>query len=914
MAPTHKQSWIIPLTAPFTDPQGLLGMAGGKGTNLIRLESAGLPVPTGFVLSTSAYRFFIEENSLELIILGALPGATEVDLTILEKVSEKIQKLFSVDLLPSETANLITDAYAALGRPPVAVRSSATVEDLPGLSFAGQQDTYLNIVDEDSLIQSVVKCWASLWTARAIGYRNRNGIPHVGIGLAVVVQQMIQSESSGVLFTANPLTGLRSEVVIDATFGLGEALVSGQVEPDHYVVDSQSNSIVSKSLGAKALSIESAGEGGTVRVEKLHSAEQAIPDELILELSALGKKVESLDGIPQDIEWALAAGYLHLLQSRPITSIFPLPRNSDPSKLDIYFSFAAVQGMLDPMTPIGKQAMEIIFSVMSSAVLHKKITEKDQTILFTAAERFWVRFTPILRNTIGRKAADVALKFIEPTIHQTLATLLDDPRFQPERRGIRPKTLFTLARTFLPLVGNIFLNIASPEKRRLMIVQKGEDLLVELRKTIDGIQGDRFQRLEQASRLLSVFCERHLPKTFFLFVSGVASGMASYNFLYWAAGDIPEHFGQNGEISKSDLLMEVTRGIPNNPTTSMDLALWDTARVIRAETDSLRMFETLSPEELTEIYRQQKLPPKSTKSIDAFLTRYGLRGLGEIDLGRSRWINNPLHVFESLKGYIQITDPSRAPDVVFAGGEKHAQEAIGILAREARVHKHGWVKSRMVRVTADRARRLMGLRESPKFFAVRFMGLTRQAILSIAEEFARSGELEKAEDFIFLSFDELARFASHEGGDWKTLVLSRREIYDYEKKRRQIPRLILSDGRAFFEGIQSEDSSATRLPGSPVSPGVVEGRVRVVLDPRKTHLLPGEILVCPGTDPSWTPLFLTAGGLIMEVGGMMTHGAVVAREYGIPAVVGVHEATTRLQTGQRIRLDGSSGVIEILAE
>ncbi len=914
MTTSNKQSRIIPLSTNFTNPQETLTLAGGKGANLIRLTAAGFPVPAGFILSTSAYRFVVDKNSLESKILKLLPVNSEMDLYILEKASQKIRALFAARLLPPEIVEEVTGAYSTLGKPPVAVRSSATAEDLPGLSFAGQQDTYLNILDDKSLLQAVIDCWSSLWTARAIGYRNRNGIPHEGINLAVVIQKMVQSDVSGVLFTANPLTGLRSQVVIDATFGLGEALVSGQVEPDHYVVDTQGNAIVSKTIGSKALTIRSASRSGTVQEEKDRSEDQALSDGQILELASLGKQVESLDGVPQDIEWGLADGRLYLLQSRPVTSIFPLPVNPNPSPLDVYISFAAVQGMLDPMTPMGRNAMEILVAVMSSAIMHKKITPENQTAFLPAGERIWIRYTPIIRNTVGRKVAAVALRYVEPTILQALTGLLEDPRLQPERKGIRFRTLFPLVLTFLPLAVKVLFNIVSPEKRRQMIVQTGEDLIFEMKDWLSGLSADRDIHLQQLSGLVQKYCDHYLPKTFFLFVSGVASGMASYNFLHKAASEIPDDFGENGEFSKSNLLMEVTRGMPNNPTTMMDLALWETARVIRADPAARELFERLSPEILAKKYQQGNLPPSILQSIQSFLEEYGLRGFGEIDFGRPRWIEDPVHVLESLKGYVLITDPSRAPDAVFRSGEKSAQKAVDILAAEARRRKHGWIKSRQVRFFSGRARSLMGMRENPKFFAVRFMGLIREEILRTASEFVPTGELRQAEDIFFLSFAEMERFALQDRKDWTSLIRSRREVYEYEKNRRLIPRLILSDGRTFYEGMASIDANPDSLTGSPVSPGVVEGTVRVVLDPRTANLLPGEIMVCPGTDPSWTPLFLTAGGLIMEVGGMMTHGAVVAREYGIPAIVGVTDATSRLKTGQRISLDGSSGSIIILAE
>jgi pyruvate,water dikinase len=292
------------------------------------------------------------------------------------------------------------------------------------------------------------------------------------------------------------------------------------------------------------------------------------------------------------------------------------------------------------------------------------------------------------------------------------------------------------------------------------------------------------------------------------------------------------------------------------------------------------------------------------------MTRYGGRGLAEIDLGRPRWSEDPTHVIEVLSGFLLIDQAEKSPDVVFARGEAAAQAALDRLCAALRKSHGGWFKARLARFFAGRMRELIGARESPKFFAVRLFGLVRAALLQVGADLVRSGDLQRNDDLFFLSFSEIKAFANGEPGDWSKVVAARREANRRESLRRQVPRLLLSDGRAYYEGIISDGDSETTLSGSPVSPGIAEGPVRVVLNPREANLLPGEIMVCPGTDPSWTPLFLTAGGLVMEVGGMMTHGAVVAREYGIPAIVGVDQATRRLKTGDRIRIDGSTGLIQ----
>ena len=360
------------------------------------------------------------------------------------------------------------------------------------------------------------------------------------------------------------------------------------------------------------------------------------------------------------------------------------------------------------------------------------------------------------------------------------------------------------------------------------------------------------------------------------------------------------------------LALELTRGVPYNPTTEMDLELWDVARAIQNDPLMLQEFDRHDAQNLAARYQSGALPPSGQALIAGFLARYGGRGLGEIDLGRPRWNEDPTHVFEVLSSYLLIDQPDQSPDVVFARGVVSAQAALDTLCAALRKKRWGWWKARLARFFGGRMRALLGLRERPKFFAVRTMGALRVPLLQVGAELVALGDLNEPDDLFYLSFSELKAFAGQEPRAWKQIIASRREANRREYMRRQVPRLLLSDGRAFYEGIISTGSDANTLAGSPVSPGSAEGDVRVVLNPREANLRPGEILVCPGTDPSWTPLFLSAAGLVMEVGGMMTHGAVVAREYGIPAVVGVDQATRRLQTGQRIRIDGSTGIIQVI--
>lgn len=887
-----------------------LDMVGGKGMNLLRLSQAGLNIPTGFILTTNAYRLFTSANGLDETIAVILK-THDKGIADPEILSSKIRAAFSNGRVPLEVSTEILSNYEKLEGGPVAVRSSATFEDLPDTSFAGQQDTYLNIIGNDALLKAIVDCWSSLWTARAISYRIRNHISHERAALAVIIQEMVQSEVSGVLFTANPLTGLRTQVVIDATFGLGEALVSGKVEPDHYEVDLPSLKITRKMIGTKSFVILSQLDGGTISSSSKPDDSQALEDDQILALARLGKKVADLNGIPQDIEWALSKGAFHLLQTRPITSLFPTPDGMSMEPLKVMFSFAAVQGVMDPITPLGCDILKYVFAIGANLFGYNK-TPETQNILFVAGQRLWANFSALFRNTTGRSVIRGALSMVEPTVQQALEVIWDEPSFQPGKPGISFHTKLHLARFFIPLAGNVFLNILSPNSRGSYIRNNGENLLEIFRAKLSSLPGTGMERLVRQLDTYFEIIDRYIPRTLVLFISGVAAGMASFNALNQLARRSGEESNGDDKVYWKDVVLEVTRSLPGNPTTEMDLSLWDIARELKKDPPSLQAMRSLEPHEMAKRFQQGILPPVIQQVVEKFLERYGNRGFAEIDIGRARWAEDPTHIFEALTGYIQINDQDRDPNVVFAGGLKEARKAVGQIVFMARKSRHGWIKAALVKFFARRVRALMGLREAPKFFAVRMFGLLRLALVETGKELVKTGDLQTADDLFFLTFKELREFSTGVDRNWPEVISKRREIYQREFLRKQIPRLLLSDGRAFYEGMNHINGDENSMTGSPVSPGSVEGVVRVVFDPRKADLLPGEIMVCPGTDPSWTPLFLTASALIMEVGGMMTHGAVVAREYGIPAVVGVHQATSRLKTGQRVRINGSSGIITLL--
>lgn len=887
----------------FASPDITLETAGGKGANLARLTRAGFQVPRGFIISTDAYRAFVEANRWLPMIESAVENISAEDASALERISAQIRAAFSLGIMPSEIESAIREAYAGFKDIPVAVRSSATAEDLPDLSFAGQQDTYLNIIGEEQVLKAVINCWSSLWTARAIGYRLRNHIPQEEVALAVVVQEMIPSDVSGVMFTANPLTGLRSETVIDATFGLGEALVSGQVEPDHYVVDTPGRVIRSKTLGAKEISTRSRSGGGVETTREDASTRQALTDSEILQLAELGRSIQKEYDFPQDIEWAFADGILYVLQSRAITSLYPVPEESNDQLL-VWISFGAVQGLVGPITPLGQDTIRHVFAG-GGRLFDVKIRPADVRVFASAGERIWINITDVIRHPIGNRVFRAFLGFIEPSSAQIIKPLADDPRLGAGTGTFKFSTFQRLAKFLLPIVFRAIRNAHNPEKARLKFDELINGYLDAAR--IPTTQ-DKFDQLANIvafmrDRLANVF-HFLLPK----FIPMFAPSMAALN----ALAHITKQ-SDAGDHGFSMLLLETTRGLPKNVTTEMDLALWETARTIKADAGSLDLFNASDAPTLARRYLEGTLPSAAQDVVTRFMDQYGMRGVGEIDFGQPRWREEPATVMQTLKSYLQIGEDS-APDVLFERGAQAANAAIEKLALNARAQSGGWLKEKIVRGAARRVRVLMGVRESPKFFAIRVMGIVRKAILEAGNEFAEAGMINRRDDLVFLNLSELEALSRNDARDWKALISERRATYERETRRRQVPRVLVSDGRAFYEGLGSRTDTADVISGSPVSPGVVEGIVHVVFNPHESQLAPGEILVCPGTDPAWTPLFMAAGGLITEVGGMMTHGSVVAREYGIPAVVGVHQATTRLKNGQKIRVDGTAGKIVVIQQ
>ncbi|MGI9146904.1 MAG: PEP/pyruvate-binding domain-containing protein [Chloroflexota bacterium] len=821
-------------------------IAGGKGANLGELARADFSVPDGFILTTDAY--------------ALAARLARVDPREPTSAAGRLRTLDMPDAIGSRTR----EAYAALGGGPVAVRSSATAEDLPGASFAGQQDTYLNVVGDEALLDAIRGCWASLWNGRAVAYRRAHGVEDGGVRPTVVVQRMVDASAAGVLFTADPLTGRRRRGVIEAIADLGEKLVSGAVDPDHYTVDTAACEIVER---------RPAGN------------EAVLSDDELLALAALGDRVERHFCAPQDIEFAIdGERHLWLVQSRPITTLYPLPADTpDPQReVRVYFSGNVFQGYFEPLTPMGIQ----FFRSMGTAVWRTFGRVVDDALpgpkaIEDAGMRIYIDVTPVVRDPVGRGAFESITALGEARSSVVLSRLASDPRLALVSRW-RVLALWRIAmglmRVGVPLAALRMLS--SPFATRARFVREMDDIARVSLPT----GANATLRLDAFERLMLAATPHLLPRLLGMMAPTLLSlGLAARLLRGWA---------------RDDELQTITRSAPHNPTTEMDLALWSLSIELRADRDSHTALLERAPADLAAAYRAETLPRQLQGGLYAFLARYGFRAIGEIDIGVARWSEDPTHILGALGNYARLGDDALAPDTHFANGERAAEAMVASLL--TRVHGP---RRTVLRFLLRRVRVLVGSREAPKFHIIRLLATpARELLKPVGADLTDHGRIDEPDDIFFLTLPEARRAVA--GENVHKIVAMRRQTFERERLRRHIPRVLLSDGTDAEAALVSVSGG---LRGSPASPGLVTGVARVVRSPHGARLEPGEILVAQSTDPGWTPLFLTAGGLVMEMGGMLSHGAVVAREYGIPAVVGVAGATDSIATGQRVMVDGLLG-------
>jgi rifampicin phosphotransferase len=853
---------------------------GGKGANLGEMVGAGLPVPPGFCITAQAYQDFLTEAGLQEPIDEILADMQPNDMEDVKARSEKIRELITQSAIPAEIEQKITEAYLELSKEleqpelPVAVRSSATAEDLPGASFAGQQDTYLNIRGVPALLEHSRLCWASLWSHPAVTYRHEQGFEHDKVFLCIAVQAMIDADVAGILFTANPVNGDRDEALLNASWGLGEAVVSGLVTPDTITVRRSEARILDYAIGSKEMAIHYADSGGILEIDTTEEQRirQALSDQHVLELAEIGGNIEQHYGSPQDIEWALRGGKWYVLQSRPITTL--------RDQADEFNRSMFIEIFPDPLSPVFASIMVPLFGSMLD---------------FTF--KYWGFSLPKDRAAVGlhysqpylnKNYIEEAFSTLTPEVSEPLVSAITNPF---GRHGEETKRELSLP--YLKLVLNTL---------RFMIrfPKQMPDLIANYQDQVATLEA---MPLKEAS-------DQELIDTVRELVFDDASPLVNYDFLmivvirrnYELLGTFLEpNFGERTEELKAKLVS----GVTGNVTMETNKRLWDLAQTAKDSPEVSRILRETDEQEVGAALRDMPEAAPFREHLDTFLTEYGHREI-RMDIYYPTWGEDPAPVYSFVRGYLDA-DESQSPHVQQARlveerneltGEALAGVEQGLVGRYLLSPIFRWVLHQTQLHTRER--------DTMHFELTRLFPLARRVLHELGQRWVRRGLIDQPEDIYFLTLAEMDEVAErHESA--KDNVLEARQEFD-ANLRRPWPYIIRGEEEIFAQAEITEGD----LQGVAGSPGVVSGPARVVRGPDEFFTLKrGEILVAPLTNPTWTPLFAVASAVITEVGGILSHGAIVAREYGIPAVMSVPGATQSLSDGQMITVDGNRGVVVV---
>jgi phosphoenolpyruvate synthase/pyruvate phosphate dikinase len=851
--------------------QTQVALVGGKGAHLGELSRIeGLSVPAGFCVTTDAFqRILAEAPSLE-DRLDRLSRLKPDDREAIRALSAEIRRIFEGIAIPDDLATAIIRPLARLGEQAAyAVRSSATAEDLPTASFAGQQDTYLNVVGPAAILQHISRCWVSLFTERAVTYRLRNGVDHQKVHMAVVVQRMVFSQASGILFTADPVTGNRKVASVEASFGLGEALVSGLVNADVYKV--RDGEVVDKTVAAKQLVIHASSAGGTHEqaIEPERQEQPALSERQVVRLVELGRLIEAHFGCPQDIEWCLVDEGFEIVQSRPITTLFPIPEAGDQEN-HVYVSVGHQQMMTDPIKPLGISVWQLTAG----------------RPMYEAGGRLFVDVARILASPASRPGLLGMLGKSDPLIGDALQTILDRGDFIPSLPDEGP--------AWTPPGGGA----ASVETDPAIVTE----LIESSQASIAALKRDI--RDKSGSALLEfILRDIQEPKRIQFDPRSMQVIMAGMEATWWLNDKLQAWLG---EKNAADTL---TQSVPHNVTSEMGLALLDIADVIRPYPEVVAFLEHVEGDEFLDELPRLAGGDEARDAIRAWLDKYGMRCAGEIDITRPRWSERPSTLVPLILGNIKNFEPG-AGKRRFEQGRQEAQNKEQELLERLRALPDGEQKAEEAKRMIDRVRAFAGFREYPKYVMVNRYFVYKQALLEEAERLVRAHVLREKDDIFYLTFQEIQDVVGTNQAD-DQLIRQRKDAFKSYGALTP-PRVLTSDGEVIDGAYRRDEHPAGALVGLPVSAGTIEGRARVILDMAQADLEAGDILVTAYTDPSWTPLFVAIKGLVTEVGGLMTHGAVIAREYGLPAVVGVEHATRLIPDKQRIRVHGTDGYVEIL--
>ena len=924
-----------------------LELIGGKGKSLARMASAGMPVPTGFYLTTAAYKDFVEKNDLQKTIINLAKPEIIGKTVSFESAAKHIQELIKGAEMSNEIANEVRQAYGLLDGldPAVAVRSSANAEDLPDLSFAGQQDTYLNVRGEKALITAIRNCWASLWTPRAISYRHQMDIEQDVVAMAVVVQIMVPSDVSGILFTANPVNGERSEFIINSSFGLGEAVVGGQVTPDTYVVDRKTYAVKQRIIGPKAQKIVSRDKQGTILqdVSENERNQSSLSEDLLKELSSIALGVESLfDGVPQDIEWAISGEKLWMLQSRPITNLPPQPLEvvwepTPPAR--ILARRQIIENIPDPCSPL----FDELYLTEGLESIAKGVKRKSYfvgggpmfvTVNGYAYQRFDFPQVVSIQDEIDDSVTEEEREEKIAEIWQEW-----DDSFAQTIKKINPKTeqhdldLFMEELSPEDLkafnewgekadIKDLAHAVTMPESKYPAYVanNKTEANEKQIREWKEKTKPDLLATVEQWESI----DYKTAPNEELL--RGIRD-LAHAGGMYWSSN--ASHSFGIAKATDDQLQAFLRENLPDHNFTSGHFLsgfksktleanehMYKITKQIQKNQELYKLVVTTLPKKLMNALQNHPDGDPIVKAIEEYLEIYGHLGYS-LDFVEPLPSEDSSMLLSTLKTMVTAKDyDPKKHEIDAARKREQAIQRIEQLLDGL----HYW----QFRYRNWFTHRFYFIREDVMFYITSGWPILRILALELGKRLVDIGTLNVPDDVFYLVTEELTKaINAHKEkktiSEYQQLTSDRRELREARKRLHPpgtIPEIASTNpGVAFKETQVKNDPNSDILRGIPVSPGTVTSPASLIKSPTEFEKMqPDSILVCPMTNPAWTPLFAHATGLVTDMGGILGHGSIVAREYGIPAVVGTGTSTQRTKHGQTIRVDGDTGTVELIQD
>ena len=845
-----------------------ISVVGTKTLSLARMNRIGLAVPPGFCIRAAAYREHISCNDLMAHIENSLNELANTQSDSKKDILLDIRKAIIDAPMTSILQGQIESHYRTLGADPVAVRSSATAEDLPGHSFAGQYETFLGISNLQDCIKAIKKCWASLWTLRAYEYRQKNGFDHLKVNMAVIVQSLVQADASGVIFTADPVTGYSSRIIIESCSGLGEALVSGKVAPDRFIIDRKKCRIVSKNI----------------------ISEPSITDSAVKKLAKLAQKTEESFGCPQDIEWAMSENKIYLLQGRPITTI---PAERSWEQRQMWCSNPVREVMPDVVTPI---TLSMLFEVMGEKFFDPVFRllccdRGDHPVYSLIAGRIY--FNANIWGAVFRHVPGVGISDLTELTggHKEFQKLIERLQIVPDEDlpDIKFSSIRFLLKIPLIIVG-ILAN--TPRKGRRILAKIGAENEEWSRLDVPSLSAE--QIIAYCQELLMDFREL-LSHALYLFSVFVSLPVLDLICKRWLSAD-------------SSCTGRLLAGVGDMDDAVAGLDLWRLAVAADATTEVKNLilsddWRTIEPK-LSQLDSGRRF----LEDWGRFMNRHGHHCRAELELYNPRWSETPDYILKLVRTYISQIGEIDPVENFSTLAEKRRR-----LEQQCRKKLRNPLKRMIFNRVLVRSQKGSIFRENVKSEVIRLVVVLRRMLLELGKELLDKGVLKAQDDIFFLQTEEIELVVQGKADfDIHQVIAARRAQYN---KNRSImpPDVVFGEFDAEKYVPDFVDTDVDTLNGLAVSPGVAVGKARVVLRAdTDEQVLAGEILVAPFTDPGWTPYFVTAVAVVMDQGGILSHGSIVAREYGIPAVVNVGAATKVIKTGRTVEVDGNRGVVRIL--